>query len=199
MKPGDFCLLQFGHNDQKLAHLQAKTGYRENLLRYINEIRGCCGIPILVTPLARNTWKEDGAYNDLLKEHAEAVFEVGEETGVPVIDLHRYAMQLIQENGKEASRVYFHPGDMTHTNEYGSWLFAKFIAENLKNLDPETFETDFHTRAELVPDENVGAMTGASKPAGRQDEQKEIFDAMERAGDNLEAAVRKARKEAGLE
>ena len=88
---------------------------------------------------------------------------------------------------------------MTHTNEYGSWLFAKFIAENLKNLDPETFETDFHTRAELVPDENVGAMTGASKPAGRQDEQKEIFDAMERAGDNLEAAVRKARKEAGLE
>ena len=67
-------------------------------------------------------------YNDLLAEHAQAVFEVGEETGVPVIDLHKYAVDLIKKNGKEASRVYFHPGDMTHTNEYGSFLFAHLIA-----------------------------------------------------------------------
>ena len=90
-------------------------------MNYVNEIRGLCGVPILVTPLARNTWKDDGTYNDLLAEHAQAVFEVGEETGVPVIDLHKYAADLIKKNGKEASRVYFHPGDMTHTNEYGSF------------------------------------------------------------------------------
>ena len=57
-------------------------------MNYVNEIRGLCGVPILVTPLARNTWKDDGTYFDLLAEHAQAVFEVGEETGVPVIDLH---------------------------------------------------------------------------------------------------------------
>ena len=114
IRPGDFCLFQFGLNDQKLAHLQAQTGYKEYLMNYVNEIRGLCGVPILVTPLARNTWKDDGTYNDLLAEHAQAVFEVGEETGVPVIDLHKYAADLIKKNGKEASRVYFHPGDMTH-------------------------------------------------------------------------------------
>ena len=101
IRPGDFCLFQFGHNDQKLAHLQAQTGYKENLMNYVNEIRGLCGVPILVTPLARNTWKDDGTYNDLLAEHAQAVFEVGEETGVPVIDLHKYAADLIKKNGKE--------------------------------------------------------------------------------------------------
>lgn len=198
IRPGDFCLLQFGHNDQKLAHLQAETGYKENLMRYVDEIRGLCGIPILVTPLARNTWKEDGSYNDLLKEHAQAVIEVGELTGVPVIDLHQFAVDLILEKGKDASRVYFHPGDMTHTNEYGSWLFARFIARTLSKLDPLTFSIDVTDEEELTPDESIAQLTGASKAAGRVDEQKEIFDAMERAGDNLVAAVEQAKKEASL-
>lgn len=198
IRPGDFCLLQFGHNDQKLAHLQAQTGYRENLLRYINELRGLCAVPVLVTPLARNTWKEDGTYNDLLAEHAQAVFEVGEETGVPVIDLHGYAAALIKEKGKDASRVYFHPGDMTHTNEYGSWLFARFIARELSKLDPLTFSIDVPDEKELIPDGNDDILTGVSEAAGRRDEQKEIFDAMERAGDNIVAAVEKAKREAGL-
>lgn len=198
IRPGDFCLFQFGHNDQKLAHLQAQTGYKENLMNYVNEIRGLCGVPILVTPLARNTWKDDGTYNDLLAEHAQAVFEVGEETGVPVIDLHKYAADLIKKNGKEASRVYFHPGDMTHTNEYGSFLFAHFIARELSKLDPLTFAIDVQDEEDFTPDEHTAILTGTSTAAGRKDEQKEVFDAMERAGDNLVAAVEKAKKDAEM-
>lgn len=198
IRPGDFCLFQFGHNDQKLAHLQAQTGYKENLMRYVNEIRGLCAIPILVTPLARNTWKEDGTYNDLLKEHAQAVIDVAKETGAAVIDLHAYAAELIKAGGKEECRVFFHPGDMTHTNEYGSWLFARFIAKELSKLDPLTFTINVQDEEELVADESVYRMTGVSKAAGTQNEQKEIFDAMERAGDYLVEAVEKARKEAGL-
>ena len=41
-------------------------------------------------------------------------------------------------------------------------------------------------------------MTGISTAAGRKDEQKEVFDAMERAGDNLVAAVEKAKKDAEM-
>ena len=41
-------------------------------------------------------------------------------------------------------------------------------------------------------------MTGTSTAAGNQDEQKEVFDAMERAGDNLVAAVEKAKKDAEM-
>lgn len=196
IRPGDYCLFQFGHNDQKLVHLQAFTGYRENLLRFVNEIRGKCGIPILVTPLARNTWNQEGVYLDLLEEHAKAVFSVGEETGVPVLDLHRFSMELIQENGREASRRYFHPGDMTHTNEYGSWLFAQFIARELSKLDPTAFSVDTAGDAALEPDENAGFVTGATANRNRTNEQKEVFDAMEKAESSLIAAVEKAREEA---
>lgn len=55
MKQGDYCLIQFGHNDQKQARLGANQGYRENLIRYIEEIREKNAIPILVTPVARNS------------------------------------------------------------------------------------------------------------------------------------------------
>lgn len=193
MRPGDYCLFQFGHNDQKLPHLQAYTGYRENLIRFVNEVRGMCGIPVLITPLARNTWFADQTYNDLLKEHAAAVFSVGEETGVPVIDLHRFSMELIKEKGKEASRVYFHPGDMTHPNEFGSWLFAGYIARELRELDPLAFPVEPADEKALEPDEEAGKLTGSQADRNWKKEQKEVFDAMEKSADQLAAAVAQAK------
>ena len=117
---------------------------------------------------------------------------------MPVIDLHKYAADLIKKNGKEASRVYFHPGDMTHTNEYGSFLFAHFIARELSKLDPLTFAIDVQDEEDFTPDEHTAILTGTSTAAGHKDEQKEVFDAMERAGDNLVEAVEKAKKEAEM-
>ena len=112
--------------------------------------------------------------------------------------VHKYAADLIKKNGKEASRVYFHPGDMTHTNEYGSFLFAHFIARELSKLDPLTFAIDVQDEEDFTPDEHIAILTGTSTAAGHKDEQKEVFDAMERAGDNLVAAVEKAKKEAEM-
>ena len=81
-KPGDFFFFQFGHNDQKLDELKAFGGYRTNLARYINECRDKGGYPVLVTPVARNSWKgNDGSYNDLLAEYAESCREVGRAPG----------------------------------------------------------------------------------------------------------------------
>lgn len=131
--PGDICLFQFGHNDQKLDHLKAEGGYRGNLLTYIREIRDKKGVPVLVTPLARNTWKgSDGTYNDLLKEYAGEVIKIGKELSVPVLDLHRKSMEFIIAHGLEASKLWFYPSDYTHTNDYGAWLMAGFITEELK-------------------------------------------------------------------
>ena len=39
LRAGDICLYQFGHNDQKLAHLQAYGGYTDRLRTYIKEAR----------------------------------------------------------------------------------------------------------------------------------------------------------------
>lgn len=127
--PGDFYLMQFAHNDQKLPHLGASDGYRQNLVTYINEIRSLHAFPILVTPLARNTWKGDGSYNDLLKDYAEECIRLGAEMDVPVLDLHKRSMDFIIKEGLESSKRYFYPGDYTHTNDYGAYLMAGHIAQ----------------------------------------------------------------------
>lgn len=141
IKPGDFFIMQFGHNDQKLSHLGAFGGYKERLCNYISEMRGYGAIPVLVTPLARNTWKSDGSYNDLLKDFADACLEVGNQMNVPVLDLHQRSMDFVIKEGLESAKRYFYPKDYTHSNDYGAYQMAEFVANackeaQIKELSP---------------------------------------------------------------
>lgn len=131
-RPGDYVFYQFGHNDQKLEELKAREGYRDNLLRYISECREKGMYPVIVTPLARNTWKgNDGTYNDLLEEYAASCKEVGEQAGTPVLDLHGRSMEFVMEKGLEGSKPYFFPGDYTHSNDYGAYFMAGLVAREI--------------------------------------------------------------------
>ncbi len=135
LNEGDYVLFQFGHNDQKVAELQHNGRYKENLIRYIKEISERQGIPILVTSLARNSWKcGTDEYNDLLIDYANTVREVAREQGVALIDLHKYSKEWIMAEGREAVKPYFYPGDFTHTNDYGAFFFAEFVASELRPI-----------------------------------------------------------------
>lgn len=132
IKPGDYFLLQFAHNDQKLDHLKYNTGYRENIIRYISEIRSQGAYPVIVTPLARNTWKgNDGTYNDLLEQYADECIKIGKEYDVPVVDLHRASVDYVMEHGLVGSKSFYYPGDYTHTNDYGAYYMAGVVAKGL--------------------------------------------------------------------
>lgn len=136
IKPGDYFFLQFGHNDQKLAHLTADGGYRDNVLAYIDEVRAKGATPILVTPLCRNSWKgSDGTYNDLLENYAKVIKEIGKEQNVPVIDLHKDSFDFITTIGLEDGKRYFYPGDFTHTNDFGAYKMASFVANGFLAID----------------------------------------------------------------
>lgn len=135
---GDIVLLQFGHNDQKLERLAPKKGYRDNMLDFIGSFRSLGTSPVLVTPLSRNTFRPDGTYNDLLAPWAEECHVIGEDAKVPVIDLHRFSMDAIIQDGLEGAKKYFHPGDYTHTNDYGAYRAASYVASC---LDVEAQET----------------------------------------------------------
>ncbi len=131
---GDVCLFQFGHNDQKVDHLNAEGGYRNNLIQYILEIRNKGAIPVLVTPLARNSWLENGKiYHDLLKEYAWEVMKLSESMGVPVVNLHETSMAFLKEHGLKESGRWFYPSDYTHTNDYGAWKMAGFVWKGLSD------------------------------------------------------------------
>lgn len=131
LRPGDVVLIQFGHNDQKRKHLAAGTGYTENLRRYIQELRGLGAVPVLVTSLARNTWSSETEYNDLLAPYAGAVKELGRAMDVPVADLHGRMKNTVCHAGMEGAKAWFHPCDFTHTNDFGAYMAAGFVVEEL--------------------------------------------------------------------
>lgn len=134
IKPGDICLFQFGHNDQKLMHLMAEGGYRDRLLQYIDEINKKGATPVLVTPLARNSWRGDtGTYNDLLEPYASACKNIAEEKHIPLLDLHEKSMHMVMKYGRESAKRFFFPSDYTHSNDYGAYCFAKFVYEEMCN------------------------------------------------------------------
>ena len=132
IQPGDYFIMQFGHNDQKLPHLDAFGGYKERLCNYVIEMRGFGAIPIIVTPFARNTWKSDGSYNDLLKDFADACLEIGKEMNVAVIDLHQMSMDFVLKEGLERAKRYYFPKDYTHSNDYGAYQMARYVARACK-------------------------------------------------------------------
>ena len=148
---GDYCFFQFAHNDQKLDSLKAQGGYRSNLERYVNESRERGVYPLIVTPIARNTWKgNDETYNDLLEEYAAVCIQVGQEMDVPVIDLHRHSMEFIIKTGREASKSCFFPNDYTHSNDYGAYFMAGFVAEEITKACSNTKEPAYHLLAESI-------------------------------------------------
>ena len=136
IKPGDYYFMQFAHNDQKLPHLNAFGGYAENLRRYVAEIRAKGAIPVIVTPIARNTWKADGTYNDLLSDHSNACKAVAKELNVPLLDLHERSMELVLEKGLEPAKLYYFPKDYTHSNDYGAYKMAHFVAKEILDNGP---------------------------------------------------------------
>ncbi len=139
IKKGDFFLMQFAHNDQKAAWLRADGGYRERIIEYIEEVRAVGAYPIIVTPLARNSWRGDGEYNDLLFEYDLECKRIGGEYGVPVVGLHDCMMRIIEDEGLESAKRYYYPGDFTHTNDPGAFMSARYIASELAKLTGEGY------------------------------------------------------------
>ncbi len=137
IKPGDFFFMQFGHNDQKLEELKEDTGYRDNILRYVDEIRAQGAFPVIITSLARNTWK-DGEYKDYLEKYAKECIKIGKELNIPVLDLHGLSMEELKKNGLEENKKFFFPGDLTHTNDYGAYLMASFVVSEIERKSKET-------------------------------------------------------------
>ncbi len=150
-RPRDFFFFQFGHNDQKLAELKASGGYKANLMRYISECRQKGAYPVLVTPIARNTWKgNDGTYNDLLEEYARVCLEIGRIAEVPVLDLHARSMEFVISKGLEAAKTYFFPKDYTHSNDYGAYIMAGFVAQEIVRTCSNFSDPGYHFLAKCV-------------------------------------------------
>jgi len=149
LEKGNYVMIQFGHNDEKvdIPELGASIPeFKQYLKTYVDETRSKGAIPILITPVARRTFK-NGKYIDSHGKYPEATKEVSKELNVALIDLHAKSISLLESLGEESSRQLFlwvEPGqyqgyphgkkDNTHFNVQGAEAMASLVVEGLVEI-----------------------------------------------------------------
>ncbi|MBL9188711.1 MAG: rhamnogalacturonan acetylesterase [Opitutaceae bacterium] len=139
LRPGDWVLMQFGHNDQK--QIAAGSGgpfttYKDELARHIAVVRARGGVPVIVSPMERRGFDEAGRVRGSLADYAEAARQAAREAGVAFIDLNAMSKVLYAALGPERSALAFAVPrgvvDNTHHNNFGSYQLAQCIAQAIK-------------------------------------------------------------------
>ena len=132
IKKGDFLIIEFGHNDQKIDTLDAFGGYTENLKYFVNFVREKGANPIICSPINRIIFQEDGTLLNLLGDYRTAVKNVCDEMNVPFIDLWSRTTEFFEAAGAVKAWDYFWGNgtdrDYTHTNDFGAYRMAGFVA-----------------------------------------------------------------------
>ena len=166
LHPGDFVLMQFGHNDggeiakgdRPRASLKGnsdeskevtveKTGATEvvhtygwYLRRYIADTKAAGATPIVLSPIPRNIWKEGKvarASNDYGKWAAEAA----KNSGALFVDLNELIARRYEELGEpRVASELFTTKDHTHTTRAGAQLNADCVAIGLRDLADSPFK-----------------------------------------------------------
>jgi len=165
MKPGDYALIQFGHNDQKFAWPQtyaaAATTYRAYLRAYIAEVRLRGATPILVTPPERRNFTAAGAIRPTLADYAAAVRAVGGEEKIGVIDLNAASIRIYEALGPVRALAAFADDgrDATHHDIYGAWLMANAVASQIRTAGPPSLAALLAPDSGFDPARPPGAAT----------------------------------------
>lgn len=149
LKKSDYVFIEFGHNDEKSdkpeVYAAANTDYRNNLIRFVTEVREKHAFPVLLTPVARRKFDAAGNLVDTHGEYPGVVRQVAAQLKVPLIDMTVLSAQVLKNYGAENSRNLFlqlKPGensnypkgveDNTHFNQTGAEEMAKLAIDEIK-------------------------------------------------------------------
>lgn len=154
LKEGDYLLIQFGHNDQKIEdptrYTEPYGSFQENIKTFVTVARENKAIPIILTPMVRRIFKDGLVDKMSAGDYYTAVLAVGEDMAVVTLDLFDETVQLLTELGEEQSvALYLHlkPGehlnypqgvvDNTHFSEHGARKLAQVVVKTIKKQVPE--------------------------------------------------------------
>ena len=152
MQASDLLLIQFGHNDEKEdeeRHTDPDTTYTENLKRYCDIAVSKGATPVLMTPVSRRFFLDDGI--NMLYTHGEypgAVRRLAAKEGIALCDLKQLSRDLYLRLKADLTEKLFvvlekgeHPDfpdghvDKTHFNAVGAAIIARLVADDLRK-DP---------------------------------------------------------------
>src|SRR5690606_9085045 len=109
IKDGDYVFVEFGHNDEKEKGPNdgAYKSYSERLRVFAKEIERKGGNLVIITPIARRSFGENGKMNNTRGDYPDATRKVAKEVDVPLIDLTTLSTTLFEALGPEGSKRAF--------------------------------------------------------------------------------------------
>ncbi len=154
LNEGDYVIIEFGHNDEKLEKPGIGTTldqFRDNLIKFVNDTRSKKAFPILMTPISRRSFK-DGVVTLTHKGYPNVVRHVADSLKVPMVDMELKTKQWLQSVGDEPSKKFFNyvevgdknypqgKKDDTHLSPAGAKKIAELAVEGIKELKLELAE-----------------------------------------------------------
>lgn len=156
LKPGDFVMMQFGHNEGSIPDT-TKAGYRGVLKgtgeetkeltwpngmqetvhtygwyirKFIRETKAKGATPIVLSMIPRNEFR-DGKVLRADNDYGKWAKEVAQQEGAFFIDLNHITADKYDQWGADSVKKFF-PGDHTHTNQAGALVNAESVVAGIK-------------------------------------------------------------------
>ena len=157
MKPGDFLLLQMGHNDggdlggakprgtlkgigDETKDVPQTTGpltgqvetvhtYGWYMRKMIDEAKAKGVQPMILTLTIRNIWKDGHIERDM--GYTAVIHQIADQEHIPVIDMATLEADRLEALGQEKTALLF-PIDHTHTSPEGAEKNAQSVADALR-------------------------------------------------------------------
>jgi rhamnogalacturonan acetylesterase len=156
--PGDYIIMQFGHNDSGPLDDTARARgtirgigdesrevynpimkkqetvhtYGWYLRKYVREGKANGAIAIICSPVPRNDW-DGNKVKRSSESYAKWSREIAEQEAAYFIDLNNLVAERYESMGVEQVNPFF-PADHTHTNEDGAVLNASILAETIRSM-----------------------------------------------------------------
>jgi lysophospholipase L1-like esterase/mannose-6-phosphate isomerase-like protein (cupin superfamily) len=152
VRQGDYVLIQFGHNDQserKPKRYTPPADFKANLSRFVADVRERGAEPVLLTPVVRRRFDENGNFYDTHGPYPDLTRQVAIDTGAALIDHHASSRWYLEAYGAERSKELFlilAPGespnypdgldDNTHFSPYGARAMASLVMQAIPAASP---------------------------------------------------------------
>ena len=161
LKPGDFVIMQFGHNDSSPLDDTARArgtikgngeeskeiynpitkkqevvhSYGWYIRKFITDATAKGATAIVLSPIPRNSFR-DGKINRASQDHGLWAAEAAKEEGAWFVDLNKEIADRYDAEGEaKVSAAYFTSADHTHTSEAGARLNAQCVVQALKKTE----------------------------------------------------------------
>jgi rhamnogalacturonan acetylesterase len=159
LQPGDYVIMQFGHNDAGPLDDTARArgtirgigdesrevynpimkkqevvhSYGWYMRKYLRETKAKGATAIICSPIPRNDW-ENNKVKRSDDSYGKWSQEIATAEGAYFIDLNNLVAERYEAMGVEKVNPFF-PADHTHTNKEGAELNASIVADGIRKLN----------------------------------------------------------------